>query len=292
MCAYWLPKPIWWQVPTVLLVAGLGLTRCISIRMSDRAVAKYFKDKPVKPTFHFAPLGDARVHYAEMGTTGAPLVVFIHGSPGSWDAFISYYTDSAFYAGLHLLSIDRPGYGKSGLGNAEPSLHTQAAAIYAILQQAAPGQKAVLAGHSLGGPVAVRFAIDYPDATAGLVLIAPSVDPAMEKEEWYRPFLNKRIVRVLLPTELDVSNQEIMPLKAELIAMLPHWREILAPVTILQGTDDSLVSPANARFAARKLVRSQRVKVVMLEDMNHFIPWRRPEVIKRAIVQIALRPAK
>lgn len=76
-------------------------------------------------------------------------------------------------------------------------------------------------GRSLGGPVTVRLAMDYPDEVSGLILVAPSIDPDLEKKEWYRPPGNAFPFRQWLPVELDVSNQEIMPLKGELQQMLP-----------------------------------------------------------------------
>ncbi|MEC7163428.1 MAG: alpha/beta fold hydrolase, partial [Pseudomonadota bacterium] len=41
------------------------------------------------------------------------------------------------------------------------------------LKALAPGRKAVVVGHSYGGAVALRLALDYPELVTGLVLLAP-----------------------------------------------------------------------------------------------------------------------
>lgn len=69
------------------------------------------------------------IHYARIqsGPDTLPTVLFIHGPPGVWDAFVGFFADSALYNRAQLISVDRPGFGKSGLGQPEPSLRAQAA---------------------------------------------------------------------------------------------------------------------------------------------------------------------
>ncbi|MGA0560591.1 alpha/beta fold hydrolase [Larkinella sp. VNQ87] len=267
----------------IVLFAGLFLPRCASIRMSDQQVRAYFAGKPMQPTFGFSTDQNHSVHYARIGADTLPMVLFIHGSPGSWDAFIDFFTDTTLLTRFLLVSVDRPGFGKSNLGKTECSLQKQAAAIAPLLQLSRSPQKPIVVGHSLGGPVAVRLAMDYPDAVGRLVLVAPSVDPDLEKQEWYRAVGDAFPVRYWLPTELRVSNQEILPLKGELQTMRPLWATIRVPVTVIQGSADDLVPPGNADYARRMLINAP-VKLMMVPGMNHFIPWRRPELIRAAIL--------
>ncbi|WP_080055794.1 alpha/beta fold hydrolase [Spirosoma aerolatum] len=274
-----------WRIGLVLLVLIIVLLpQCMSIRMSDKAIAQYFANRSVKPTFGTVSNNGHTVHYARIGADSLPTVLFIHGSPGSWDAFIGFFTDSSLYNHAQLISVDRPGFGKSELGRPEKSLQAQAAAIAPLLRQKPATPKPIVVGHSLGGPVAVRLAMDYPEQVGGLVLVAPSIDPDLERGEWYRPIGAAFPVRYLLPTELDVSNREIMALKAELQAMRPLWSTIRVPVTVIQGTEDELVSPDNAAFA-RSMLQQATVTIQMIPGMNHFIPWRRPDLIRTAIRQ-------
>jgi len=289
----------WGYIAALLLGMTLLLPQCVSLRMSDKAITEYFKDAPVKPSFHTLQTGGRSIHYVQIdpATTSAdrsvtdslPVVVFVHGSPGSWDAFIAFFRDSTLYQRARLVSVDRLGFGKSGLGRPEPSLQKQAAAIAAVIKQVTPLRGAVLVGHSLGGPVIVRLAMDYPDRVKSLILVAPSISPDLEKQEWFRPVLASFPFRQLLPAELDVSNREIRPLKGELQQMLPLWASITAPVTVIQGEDDDLVPPGNADFAKRMLTKAP-VTSRMLPDMNHFIPWRRPDTIHDAILTALSTP--
>ncbi|MBC7921681.1 MAG: alpha/beta hydrolase [Ferruginibacter sp.] len=250
--------------------------------MSDEKVRSYFANRKDQPSFHFLKVNQRSVHYATIGADTLPTVVFVHGSPGSWDAFIAFFKDSSLYRQARLVSVDRLGFGKSGLGNPAPSLKEQAAVLAPLLRPGKSGQLPILVGHSLGGPVIARLAMDYPQRVGGLILVAPSIDPALEKWEWYRQVGKFFLVRQWLPVEMDVSNQEILPLRQELNRMRSGWRKIRVPVTVIQGEEDRMVPPGNAVFARRVLVNAP-LKVVMVPGMNHFIPWRRPDLIKNAI---------
>jgi pimeloyl-ACP methyl ester carboxylesterase len=273
----------WRQLLLILVLLMALLPQCVSIRMSDRKIDDYFANRPVKPTFETIKVNERSIHYALIGADTLPTVLFIHGSPGSWDAFIGFFADSALYTRAQLIAVDRPGFGKSDLGEPERSLSAQAADIAPLLRQNRSNRKPILVGHSLGGPVAVRLAMDYPEQVGGLILVAPSIDPELEKKEWYRSIGTVFPFRQWLPTELDVSNQEIIPLKAELQKMVPLWTTIRIPVIVIQGEDDPLVPPGNAAFAKRMLTNAP-VTIQMIPSMNHFIPWRRPDLIREAIL--------
>jgi pimeloyl-ACP methyl ester carboxylesterase len=273
----------WRRLALLPLLLVVLLPRCISIRMSDRKIHAYFADKPRRPAFRTIEVQGRPVHYAVQGPDSLPTVLFIHGSPGSWDAFIGFFSDSALYTRARLVSVDRPGFGKSGLGEPEVSLKMQAACLAPLLRLSHTERKPILVGHSLGGPVAARLAMDYPGEVGGLILVAPSIDPDLEKKEWYRPIGAMFPFRELIPTELDVSNREILPLKGELTRLLPHWRTVRVPVTVIQGEEDPLVPPGNADFARKMLVHAP-LTIQMIPGMNHFIPWSRPDLISNAIL--------
>jgi pimeloyl-ACP methyl ester carboxylesterase len=229
------------------------------------------------------------LHYAVAGPERAPLVLFVHGSPGSWDAFAAYLMDPGLTSTARLVSVDRPGYGGSDRGRVEPSLQAQAAQIAQVILAEGDGKPAVVLGHSLGGPVAARMAMDFPQLVKGLVLVAPSIDPAMEETKWIQVPGNWFWVRWMLPSALDVCNQEILPLKGELEKMLPLWAGIKMPVIDIQGLDDDLVPPENADFAERELVNA-KLKVERIPGMNHFVPWSRPDLLKNAILELLNEP--
>ncbi len=228
------------------------------------------------------------IHYAYTDQSMDTMIVFIHGSPGSWSAFIDFFKADSLLKQYDMLSVDRPGFGESGFGKAEPSIQKQAFQINQVLNQY-PNKRKILIGHSLGGPVVARMAMDFPDQFLGIILVAPSIDPEMEEDEWYRKVINTQVGAFFTPKEFEVSNDEILPLRNELSDMIPLWEQIKIPTIVIQGTEDSLVPKENAEFAQKMLPDSLLV-VRMLEDVNHFIPWTHPEEIIKAIYFIADGP--
>lgn len=89
----------------------------------------------------------------------------------------------------------------------------------------------------------------------------------------------------LIPRALRASNDEIYQLKPELQEMLPLWSTIRCPTIFIQGQKDELVDPGNAPFAKR-MMTGTNVEIVSIEDMNHFVPWSHPYLIKDAILKL------
>ncbi|MEL7148872.1 MAG: alpha/beta hydrolase, partial [Bacteroidota bacterium] len=165
------------------------------------------------------------------------------------------------------------------------SLEEQSACLIEAVDKVADGQL-ILVGHSLGGPVAARMMMDYPSKVVGAVLVAPSIDPELEKRAWYRYLGKLRLVKYLIPTSLWVTNEEIYDLRRELMAMQTGWERIKGPVIVIQGTEDNLVPKENAYYA-RKMLPDSLVSVNMLDGVNHFIPWSHPQTISEALLQLA-----
>ncbi len=278
-----------WAKRIILIFLILALiphltTGCFQFRMNKSEVRKYFKDQTIKPNLQTIKTNTWDIHFAEIGNDTLPLILFVHGAPGSWSAFRHFLKDDELLQRAHMISVDRPGYGYSNFGRPEVELENQAALMVPLIHRNRSGKKAILIGHSLGGPIIARLAIDHPDKVSCLIMVAPSIAPQLEPKEWYRLPLYLPIVRWVLPTTIDMTNREIYHLKDELEEMIPLWKEIRAPVTVIQGGKDQLVHPGNAAFAKDNIINAP-VEVVLKEDVNHFIPWNNPELIKAAIVK-------
>ncbi|CAN5613597.1 alpha/beta fold hydrolase [soil metagenome] len=258
---------------------------CMQFRMSKSEIDQYFSQKEKKGTLHRYDIDKRVMNYLEVGDSNLPLVVFIHGSPGSLSAFIDFMADTALLAKAQLITVDRPGFGYSNFGKAEPSLEKQAALLKPILETHKNQRPVILVGHSLGGPLIARMAMDYPELIDGLVMVAPSIDPELEPNEWFRAPLALPFLKWLLPRSIRASNDEIYKLKPELEEMIQLWPRIKANTIVIQGKKDSLVPKENADFA-KKMITNAPVKLVMIDDMTHFVPWSNPELIRQAIVEL------
>jgi pimeloyl-ACP methyl ester carboxylesterase len=116
-----------------------------------------------------------QVPSARIGTDAeaahGPELVLLHGQPGSgadWQQVAARLP-----AWLHVVAADRPGYGSSRLPAGGFSANARA-----VLDDldARDVKRAVLAGHSYGGGVALRAASMAPDRVAAVVLLS-SVGP-------------------------------------------------------------------------------------------------------------------
>ena len=279
------------KLTIVLFIFGgiiFMMESCLQFRMSKSEINKFFADKKWKGTLHQYKVGHGRViNYLHAGDENLPLVVFVHGSPGSLSAFIHFMDDSVLLKHAQLISVDRAGFGDSNFGYAEKSLQNQAQYLKPILEKYKTGKPVILVGHSLGGPVIARMAMDYQELIDGLVIIAGSIDPELEPNEtWFRAPLATPFFNWILPRSFRASNLEIYKLKPELQEMLPLWSKITCTVMIIQGNKDNLVSPKNADFARRMLIKSSAVEFVIKEDMGHFVPWQHPELIREGILKL------
>ncbi|MFY0643988.1 MAG: alpha/beta hydrolase [Bacteroidia bacterium] len=247
--------------------------------MAEKKQKKQFNKEGLDVELGYKQGLERRIHYTLSGKDSSKdLLVFVHGSPGSSSNFIGFAKDSLLLEKYQILLIDRPGFGYSSFGNSEPDMQKQAAILNQVVKQFKSKDK-ILIGHSLGGPIIVRMAMDTSFNYKGLMLVAASVSPELEpKEKWRKP-MNWKIIRWLIPRSFRVSNQEILPAKDELEVMEPLWTNITSQVCIIQGEKDKLVPAGNADYAEKMLVNASKLKVMKFEKFNHFIPFTEPEIM-------------
>ncbi|MCL9782461.1 alpha/beta hydrolase [Vibrio sp. S4M6] len=215
----------------------------------------------------FVKQGDVNSHFR---------VIFIHGSPGSKEAYKIYLNDKWLQKHAELISVDRIGYGQSP-HRLDASLDSQADSILPLL---AKDKANILVGHSLGGPIALDVALMHPDLVQGLVLVAPAFDPKLEKPKWYNWIADTWLVNVFLSENWSRSNAEMMPLSSELNKLShKNWLSLNnVPVTLIHGVDDSISDPNNSVFALARLSGKSK-KLVKVEGQGHFILWDDPQTI-------------
>jgi len=228
----------------------------------------------------------AMLSYLHAGDSHGTRLILVHGTPGAATAWSDYVLSPP--PGMEVLALDRPGFGRSGPAGAMVSLADQAAAVLALMPD--DGRPVVLLGHSLGGPIVARVAADHPERVAGLVLLAASMDPALEAIHPMQYVGAWGLVEPLLPRILRNANAELMALKPELEALAKALPRITAKVVIVHGTKDDLVPVANVPFMQAGLTGARCVKTVLLEGQNHFLPWNSEATVREAI-RMAMAPS-
>ena len=224
------------------------------------------------------------IRYAEIGDETLPLVIFVHGAPGELGNYQAFLADSSLYTKAHLISVDRAGYGYSGFGKSVPSIEEQAKYIQPLLAKNKSTKKPILVGHSYGGPIIARMAMDFPEEVGSLILAAPALDPEQEKIFWVNKPVSWLAFRWLVPRVFRVANDEKMAHAEELKLMLPYWKNIKVPVTYIHGEADGLVPYGNTDFA-KKVLTNAPLDLILEKDMGHLIPWKRPELIHDAVLK-------
>jgi pimeloyl-ACP methyl ester carboxylesterase len=107
-----------------------------------------------------------RIRYENYGA-GPEALVFIHG----WACDLTFWRgQEALYSNYHSLLIDLPGHGWSDKPHRPYPIEFFARAVEAVMRDAAV-ERAVLIGHSLGGPIAYAFLRLSPEKAKALVLV-------------------------------------------------------------------------------------------------------------------------
>jgi pimeloyl-ACP methyl ester carboxylesterase len=211
-----------------------------------------------------------------------PLLLFVHGAPGSWEAWQKYLKDTALQQRFRMIAIDRMGYGDTLPTKMQP-LSVQIAAVEAYIRQYALGKTVTLIGHSVGGAVVVGVAAHAPTAAQRVLLLAPAIAPAYEQPRWYNYIGAWQWVRKRQAAMWRVCNDEMMALPGSLTMI--DYTKIQAKIILLHGRLDMIAPYGNARFV-QKNINPALLTVYTFPFENHFIPWTKFELIKDLLLKI------
>ncbi len=292
-------------------------------RLKRRYLASRVAHQYPQARSKFVTVDDARLHFVIKGA-GRP-VVLIHGNPGSCQDWGRLYGPLASrYCGF---AFDRPGHGHSDRPNHRPiTVDVQAQMLHAALKELNVEQP-ILVGHSWGGALAAAYALEFPDALSGAVLLAPAVydgDDGVsfltKVPAWpivgdlvnflFTPLFGAWIVRedlqkAFAPDEVPkhylrhVLSEWTRPKKVKwysvddalLTESLPkfasRYSDIRVPVVIVTG-DSDLIVPAKEN-AHRLYEALPHAELIVLEKTGHQIPFTRPDAVVDAIDRVAAK---
>lgn len=220
------------------------------------------------------------------------ILIFIHGSPGGWQNYAWYLENKKLTEKFCVLSLDRPGFGKSGPNEAVADVEKQAELLSVAIKKFSssmikPGNaKTTLVGHSYGGPIAARIASIPENKIHSLVLLAAPLSSREEEIQWYNKIADWNWVKKMLPQEIQNSNDEMLPLKSQLSYLESFWKNISCKTILIHGREDSLVPFQNLEFFQNQLPKSQ-LSTITLDEENHFIPWTQKELLEKTFLDLA-----
>lgn len=258
--------------------------------MTDKEIRQHYTNRLSKPLFHIIENDSIKLHYVTFGADTAQPILFIHGAPGAWDGYLNLLDDSLLQHKFHLISVDRPGYGKSqklGVSNHKKkkktySLQQQANAIILALKSNHSTKKAIIIGRSYGAPVAAKIAALFPDKIEKIILISPAIDPDTEKFWWFSKFGKVFLVRWFLPERMNTATDEKFAHVKELKILKNDWRKINSKVTVMTGGQDWIVDTTNFSFAKKMLI-GKNANFIFIPESGHLITSSRPDLVKKEI---------
>ena len=167
------------------------------------------------PAGRFVDVPGARLHLVERGQ--GPALLLVHGLAGQLGHF-TYGIVDRLAAEYRVVAVDRPGSGYSlRSAGASAALGAQADVLAALIDKLQLGRP-VVAGHSLGGAVALALAQRHPERVAGLALVAPlthmveSVSAAFKGLEISTPWVRALVAWTLAVPASIARRDEILAL--------------------------------------------------------------------------------
>lgn len=258
-----------------------ALSGCMqNFKFSDKAIAEYYTNKDYLPSFAFSDTLGHKIHFAFSDDSSKPLLLLIHGAPGAWFGYKEFFKDSLLLNKYQIVAPDRAGYNKSS--QIATSVTLQANLLRPLIGNAQ--RRVIVLGRSYGTAIAAKLAMDYPDLVDELILVAPACDPQKEKFWWFSKPVNSKFARFFLPNYANRASDEKFAHRAELEKLLPDWKKVKCPVTILQGGKDWIIEPSNGAFVDSVLNTKRRF--IFLPENSHLITAERYELIREILLEL------
>jgi 2-hydroxy-6-oxonona-2,4-dienedioate hydrolase len=232
-------------------------------------------------------VGEWSVRYREAGS-GRPIVL-VHGLGVSADYWWRNGPPLAA-AGFRVLAPDLPGFGRTEGPEEGLSVTQQAAALRAWIDTLEL-PAATFVGHSLSCQTIMQLAVEGPERVTGLVLAAPTGEPARHRLLHQAVGLFRDIPRESVRLAVEVATAYLMAGPRRIwrtwnmgalhdpLALLPN---IAAPGMVLLGSRDPVVPRDFARALAHGLGRPD---ITWIEGAAHALIFTHAEEFNRAVLE-------
>jgi len=245
------------------------------------------------------------LEYVERGDVSGLPVVFLHGYTDSWRSFEELLPHLP--ASIRAIAVSQRGHGGSDRPEDGYTFAQLARDVRDVLDTLGL-PKAVIVGHSMGGTVAERFALDFPDRTLGLVLLntfASLRDNGAAAElatavrgmtdgvpaDFVRAFQQSTVAR---PTPSGVIDRSV----AESLRVPPRvWRALVeefvrtnvvgelsridVPALVVWGNREQYVTRADAELTQKSIPGAT---LLVYEGAGHAPHWEAPAEVAADLV--------
>ncbi|MFO7784433.1 MAG: alpha/beta hydrolase [Desulfatiglandales bacterium] len=226
-----------------------------------------------------------------------PALVFVHGAGG--DASLWGSQEKRLREETVLYRVELPGHGGSG-GGGETEIRSYAGWVRQVLEDVLGEMPYIIAGHSMGGAIALDMAIEGNGGPAGMVLVATGaklgVTPVIFRllEEDVEGFLTTIDRAALGPgAPPDVRDTVVEGLRrcppsvvhgdftaCSRFDVRERLGEIRIPTLVVCGEEDHLTPARYSEFLARNIAGA-RLEIV--PGAGHMVMLESPEIVNRAI---------
>ncbi len=187
---------------TIFRIFALTLALVMVFTVAASA-APFPTEKPFENSQYFTT-GDYEIHYRVFDAQGEQKgrILFLHGflvSTYSWENMAVEMTK----AGYTCVLADLPNFGYSTRENADTVTVPREDLMVELMQSFAPLESWLIAGHSMGGGVAMNIAIEHAEI-AGLLLYCPA--PNSETSSNLKPLITSKLMGSLYTAFFKIAS--------------------------------------------------------------------------------------
>lgn len=212
--------------------------------------------------------------------TSLPILVFVHGSPGSALNFKKYFTNVEIKRKYNIISYDRIGYSDVATGEILGSVYDEVEVLDEVLKNFNP-ENIVLVGYSYGGTIVMASSKNYKRK----IILAAAVKGDLEPMFWVLNFYKWKLTRPLVPKVFQAASQEKLQHVVELDEFENKWGISEASVISIHGKKDRIVPFENSLFL-KDILDKSKFTLLSVEKGNHSLPWTNFDLIKTEILKI------